>query len=70
MGHGSSARSDKNGHAVLTVECPRCRTKQKVHVAARGEFGQISGERIPCINCNNRFKVAIPDKIIRGPFPI
>jgi hypothetical protein len=62
-------RSNKKLYVVVTLQCPRCKTLQKVHIAARPEFGQTDGERIPCINCDNRFKVTIPNKIIRGPFP-
>ena len=54
---------------VITLECPRCKTKQKVHVAARTGFGQMGDERIPCLNCDNRFKVTVPDRIVDGPFP-
>jgi transcription elongation factor Elf1 len=54
-------------YVVMTVECPRCKTKQKVHVAASN--GARRGDMIPCLNCNSRFKVTIPDRIIRGPFP-
>jgi len=27
---------------IMTVECPRCKTKQRVHVAARTGFAQMS----------------------------
>jgi phage FluMu protein Com len=56
-------------YVVMTVECPRCKTKQKVHVAARTGFPQMGGQTIPCIRCNTHFKVTVPDRIIRGPFP-
>jgi hypothetical protein len=62
-------RFNKKLHVVVTLQCPRCRTKQKVHVAARIGFGRSNGERVPCVNCANRFRVAIPNHIIRGPFP-
>jgi hypothetical protein len=55
-------------YIVMKVECPRCKTEQKVHVAAR-DGAQRSSERIPCIQCNNRFKVMVPDRIVGGPFP-
>jgi hypothetical protein len=55
-------------YTVMKVECPRCKTMQKIHVHARN--GNTKGnDRIPCIQCDNRFEVAIPDRIIRGPFP-
>jgi len=56
-------------YIIMTVECSGCKTKQKIHVAARSEFSQNADERIPCINCCEHFKVSVPDKIIRGPFP-
>ena len=56
-------------YVVMTVECQRCKTKQKVHVAASPGGAQIRGQRIPCINCNKHFKATVPDRIIRGPFP-
>ena len=56
-------------YIVMTVECPTCKTKQKIHVAAA--FGeQIGDQTVHCINCTNHFKVAVPDKILRGPFPV
>jgi hypothetical protein len=64
-----SAQSGKKLYVVVTLQCPRCKTLQKVHIAAHAGFGQASGERISCIKCDNHFKVTIPDKIIRGPFP-
>jgi hypothetical protein len=55
-------------YIVMKMECPRCKTEQKIHVAARnGE--QKSYDRIPCINCDNHFKVTVPDRIVGGPFP-
>jgi phage FluMu protein Com len=54
-------------YIVMTVECPRCKTKQKVHVACNG--AQNGGESIPCLNYDNRFKVVVPDRIVGGPFP-
>jgi len=43
-------------YVVMTVECPRCKTKQKVHVAARTGFAQLGDQTIPCIRCNTHFK--------------
>jgi len=64
-----SARPSKKLDVEITLQCPRCKTLQKVHLAVRPGSGQMDGEIIPCINCDNRFKVTIPNKIIRGPFP-
>jgi len=55
---------------VMTVECQRCKTKQKVHIAASTDGAQVRNQTIQRINCNNHFKVTIPDRIIRGPFPV
>ena len=55
---------------VMTVECQLCKTKQKVHVAARSGFAQMGSHTIPCIKCEKDFDVMVPDKIIRGPFPV
>ena len=57
-------------YVVMTVECSRCKTKQKVHVAARAGFAQMGDQTIRCIRCNTHFKVTVPDRIIRGPFPV
>jgi hypothetical protein len=56
-------------YIVMTVECSRCKTKQKVHVAVRTGPTQMADHAIPCLNCNGLFKVTVPDRIIRGPFP-
>ena len=57
-------------YVVMTVERPTCKTKQKIHVTAITGVAQGGGHLTPCIRCTNRFKVAISDKIIRGPFPV
>jgi hypothetical protein len=57
------------GNVVMTVECSRSKTIQKIHVALRTGPSQVADETIPCLNCNNRFNVTVPDKIIRGRFP-
>ena len=56
-------------YVVMTVECPRCKTKQKVHVAARTGFAQMGDQKIQCIRCDNHFKATVPDRIVGGPFP-
>jgi hypothetical protein len=56
-------------YVIVTVERSHCKTKQKVHVAVRTIATQVADETIPCINCDNRFTVPRPDKIIRWPFP-
>jgi hypothetical protein len=54
---------------VMTVECKLCKTKQKVHVATRAGLAQKGNQTILCFRCNNPFKVTVPDRILRGPFP-
>lgn len=61
-------RSGMNPHVEITLRCPSCKTVQKAHIAARAGSGLTGSERIPCINCDARFKVTIPDKIIGGRF--
>jgi hypothetical protein len=56
-------------YVVMTVECSRCKTKQKIHVALRTEPKQVGDQTIPCVQCDLDFNVTVPDKIIRGPFP-
>ena len=53
---------------VMTVECSVCETRQKVHVRV-STGGQVHDQTIACLNCNSYFKVAVPDRIIDGPFP-
>lgn len=55
---------------VMTVECSICKAKQKVHVAGRTGCGQLIDQTIQCIRCNNYVNVTVPDKVIRGPFPV
>jgi DNA-directed RNA polymerase subunit M/transcription elongation factor TFIIS len=56
-------------YVVMTVECQHCKSKQKVHVAARTGFAQVGDQTIQCLMCNNHFKVTVPDRIVGGPFP-
>ena len=51
---------------VMTMECARCKTKQKIHIANRTEVGQKGNEKILCVNCDHRFEVKVSDKLIRG----
>jgi hypothetical protein len=59
----------KEPYVVVPVECPRCKTKQKVHIAARTGLSQMASEIIRCLNCDNHFVVTLPDRIVDGPFP-
>jgi hypothetical protein len=56
-------------YVVMTVECSRCKTKQKVHVAVRAGGAKVGDRMIQCLRCDNHFKVTVPDRIIDGPFP-
>ena len=56
-------------YVVMTVECPHCKTKQKVHVAVRTVATQVADESIRCLDCDKLFKAKLPDKIVDGPFP-
>jgi hypothetical protein len=68
MPQGEPAMGDER-YVVMTVECSHCKTKQKVHIHARTGASQMGNEIVVCIQCENPFKVMLPDKIIRGPFP-
>jgi hypothetical protein len=57
-------------YIIMTVECLSCKTKQKIHVAAPAGLAQMGDQAIPCLRCNIPFTVKVPDKIIRGPFPV
>ncbi len=63
------ARLSQKPYIVVTLQCPLCNTPQKVHLDARPKFGQARGERVSCVSCGHHFKLTIPEKIIRGPFP-
>jgi hypothetical protein len=56
-------------YVVSTVECPRCKTNQKVHVSTSNGGEQTVFQTIPCIRCDNHFRATVPNRIIRGPFP-
>ena len=57
-------------YVVITVECQHCKTKQKVHVAASSGGAQMGEQTIQCIKCEKDFDVMVPDKFVRGPFPV
>ena len=68
MLHGDPTVPNEH-YIVMTVECPRCKTKQKVHVSTSIGGAQKGDQIIPCLICNGLFKATVPDRIIRGPFP-
>ncbi len=57
-------------YVPMAVKCPRCKTKQKVDVAVSAASALVNEHTILCFRCNNSFNVKLPDKIIRGPFPV
>ncbi len=61
---GDPAMADEH-YIVMTVECQRCKTKRKVHVAARTGFAQMGSQTIPCISCNKHFRVTVPATRVR-----
>jgi hypothetical protein len=54
---------------VVPVECPRCKVRQKINVAARPGPTLIVGEMVQCLNCDHYFEASVLDKIVAGPFP-
>jgi predicted Zn finger-like uncharacterized protein len=66
---GRIKRMSDEHYVVMTVECPHCKTKQKVHVNARTGASQMVDQAVTCLRCANHFSVMLPDRIIRGPFP-
>ena len=69
MRNSLSGRTSKKDHVVVSLHCPRCKAPQRVHIAASPGVTKMSGGTIPCISCDRRFKVTIPNRIIRGPIP-
>jgi hypothetical protein len=57
-------------YLIMTVQCQHCKTKQKVHIDTSAGGTQMGIQTVPCISCRNHFKVTVPDKILRGPFPV
>jgi DNA-binding NarL/FixJ family response regulator len=51
-----------------TIECPHCRVRQTVQIAARNKLAQTGRQYISCLNCATEFEVTLPDKIVAGPF--
>jgi YesN/AraC family two-component response regulator len=51
----------------MSVECPHCRVRQKVQVAARPGTAQ-ERQFISCVDCHSEFDAKVPNKIVGGPF--
>ena len=49
----------------ISIECPHCKVRQKVHVAVRA--GQKERQYLSCINCDSEFDMKA-GKIVGGPF--
>lgn len=56
-------------YLIMRVQCPHCKTRQKIHVEAYPKPTVVTEETIRCLNCNDYFMPNVPNKIIRGPFP-
>ena len=56
-------------YTIVTVECPSCKAKQKVHVSTRVGAAYVDDQSIPCIQCELHFSATVADRILRGPFP-
>jgi DNA-binding NarL/FixJ family response regulator len=78
--HGYVAKSDAGTDLIptlnriagitaheMTIECPRCKVMQKIHVA-RPSVLQAGPQFLSCLNCGSEFDVRLPDKIVGGPF--
>lgn len=57
-------------YVVVTVQCPMCIAKQKIHVSTIVGGIQLLDQTIQCLYCDGLFKATVTDKIIRGPFPM
>jgi hypothetical protein len=55
---------------VIPLECPHCKVKQAVHVAAKPSVVQMGDQMIACVECKRYFDVIGPNRIISGPFEV
>lgn len=64
-------RNDSDATISVPVDCPACKTKQTVLVAAHaGGFAQMNEETIACVKCNGDVHVRVPDRIVGGPYAV
>ena len=56
-------------YIAMVVDCPHCKTKQKVHVGALEGALPENYPVVRCIRCDKHFKFACSGKVIAGPFP-
>ena len=47
-------------YMIMTEQCPRCKTKQRIHVGTNTGAAHEIHETILCVNCNRPFKVSLP----------
>jgi YesN/AraC family two-component response regulator len=52
----------------MTIECPRCKVRQRIHVAVGSGLAQKERQYISCLNCQSEFDVNVRDQIVGGPF--
>ena len=56
---------------VKTLECARCKTKQKVRVSTpRSGPAQMSTQYVRCIRCDLQIAVTAAKKTVNGPYPL
>jgi hypothetical protein len=54
---------------VKTIECPECKTEQRIHVAAQTAPHHSASQYLWCINCESELELKSREKIVGGPFP-
>jgi hypothetical protein len=64
------ASPGKSPHIEVPIDCPKCQTKQIVHMLARTGLTPMGQQVVDCVKCNESFSVIIPDMIIDGPFAV
>jgi len=61
---------DDEPFVIMTLQCPRCKTKQSDEVACLNGLTQMVKQTILFLNCDNNFMVTLPNKVLRGPFRV
>ena len=49
---------------IMTVACPRCKAKQRIHIAEPIRAAQNVDQAVACLVCNTRFKLTLPNRIV------
>ena len=52
----------------MTLECPHCKVRQKIHVAVAAGLAEKGRQRVSCVNCHREFEVRVADEVVGGPF--